>query len=66
MAALALAALGLPAHDNAWARVQLATNPFGLGVASGAPTHEGMVLWTRLFDPLHPRPAQDLPVRWEV
>ena len=66
MAALTLAALGLPAHDNAWARVRLATNPFGLGVASGAPTHEGMVLWTRLFDPLHPLPAQDLPVRWEV
>jgi phosphodiesterase/alkaline phosphatase D-like protein len=26
----------------------LAGNPFGLGVASGDPTPEGIVLWTRL------------------
>jgi alkaline phosphatase D len=66
MAALALAALGLPASDRSWAQLRLPVNPFALGVASGAPTHEGVVLWTRLYDPRQALPAQDLPVRWEV
>ena len=30
------------------------TNPFSLGVASGDPDHEGMVLWTKLA----PEPLQ--------
>jgi alkaline phosphatase D len=45
------------------------TNPFQLGVASGAPTPDGVVLWTRLL-PLNPlRYAWDedtLEVRWEL
>jgi alkaline phosphatase D len=44
-------------------------NPFTLGVASGDPTSEGIVLWTRLA----PKPADpvslgrgDIPVRWRI
>jgi alkaline phosphatase D len=46
--------------------------PFTLGVASGDPTPDGMVLWTRLAPaPLTPdglggMPAADLPVEWQV
>ncbi|HEY0640331.1 MAG TPA: alkaline phosphatase D family protein [Pseudonocardiaceae bacterium] len=46
--------------------------PFTLGVASGEPTPDGMVLWTRLAPaPLNPdgkggMPASDLPVEWQV
>ena len=38
-------------------------NPFTLGVASGYPRPEGMVLWTRLIGDLGPAP---IPVRWEI
>jgi alkaline phosphatase D len=44
--------------------------PFTLGVASGFPTSEGVVLWTRLApEPLAPdggMPSLTVPVRWEV
>jgi alkaline phosphatase D len=48
----------------------LPANPFSLGVASGYPTHEGVVLWTRLA----PRPLESdggmpqvpLDVQWEL
>lgn len=42
---------------------------FTLGVASGDPVHNGVVLWTRLApDPLAGggMPPADVPVRWEV
>ncbi|MCB0972739.1 MAG: alkaline phosphatase D family protein, partial [Acidimicrobiales bacterium] len=41
---------------------------FPLGVASGDPTAEGVVLWTRLLtpDPGDPLPAADVAVDWEV
>ncbi len=45
---------------------------FSLGIASGDPAPDGMVLWTRLArDPLAPdgrggMPSRPLPVRWEV
>ncbi|WP_331714769.1 alkaline phosphatase D family protein [Auraticoccus cholistanensis] len=45
---------------------------FGLGVASGAPRHDQMVLWTRLApEPLAEdghggMPLRPVPVRWEV
>ena len=45
------------------------TSPFSLGVASGDPTPDGVVLWTRLApDPLNGggMPARALPVSWEV
>jgi len=42
---------------------------FALGVASGDPTPDGVVLWTRLApDPVHGggMPARPVPVHWEV
>jgi alkaline phosphatase D len=43
--------------------------PYSLGVASGDPLPDGVVLWTRLApDPLNGggMPARDVPVQWEV
>ncbi len=49
---------------------RLSGYPFTLGVASGDPTAEAVVLWTRLApDALVAgggMPTQDVPVRWEV
>jgi alkaline phosphatase D len=49
---------------------QVPPAPFTLGVASGDPVPDGVVLWTRLApDPLVPgggMPAQPVPVQWEV
>jgi alkaline phosphatase D len=49
---------------------RLSGYPFTLGVASGDPTAEAVVLWTRLApDALTVgggMPTQDVPVRWEV
>jgi len=63
-AALAAAATALPR----WAWLQptpLAANPFALGVASGDPAPDGVVLWTRLLPSTgEPLPAQT--VHWEV
>jgi alkaline phosphatase D len=46
------------------------TDPFTLGVASGYPTAETVVLWTRLAPlPLAPRggmPSEVVPVKWEL
>jgi alkaline phosphatase D len=45
------------------------SSPFTLGVASGDPTPDGAVLWTRLaIDPVHGggMPAVPIDVRWEV
>jgi len=48
----------------------LAGPPFTLGVASGEPLPDGVVLWTRLApDPQAPgggMPPEPIPVRWEV
>ncbi len=44
-------------------------DPFSLGVASGDPVPDGVVLWTRLApDPLNGggMPPQPVPVKWEV
>ena len=47
-------------------------NPFSLGIASGDPLPNGIVLWTRLApDPLAAdgrggMPGESIPVRWEV
>ncbi len=60
----ALAALGvsqsLPVRAQ---QPRFVENPFKLGVASGYPRPDGMVLWTRLLANLDPVP---IPVRWEV
>lgn len=51
-------------------RVRWNADPFTLGVASGAPRPDGVVLWTRLAPvPLQQDgglPPHDLPVRWQV
>lgn len=55
-------------HDRTMA------NPFTLGVASGEPLPDGVILWTRLAaDPLHPDPARPgnmprraIEVRWQL
>src|SRR5579859_7397050 len=71
-ASLALSGVGLlasrgarPAEDFRFGK-----NPFTLGIASGYPTSDGMVLWTRLaLEPLAPDgglPPEVLPVKWEV
>ncbi len=48
---------------------QFKAYPFTLGIASGDPLPDGVVLWTRLApDPLHGGGMKDhrVPVRWEV
>ncbi len=59
--------LGLPGTN--WGKQSWASNPFSLGVASGAPTHDGIVLWTRL-DPVCVEAAglngQAVPVTWQL
>jgi alkaline phosphatase D len=66
LAAASAVALWLP--RSAWSQPRLPGNPFTLGVASGSPTHDGVVLWTRLlaegwFQSLGTQPVT---VRWEV
>ena len=40
--------IGLRAESKGNQAQKFASNPFTLGVASGDPDHEGMVLWTKL------------------
>ncbi|NJM43791.1 MAG: alkaline phosphatase [Brachymonas sp.] len=70
-AALASAAaqtLWLP--RSAWSQTRVTSDPFTLGIASGSPDSEGMVLWTRLapsgFLGAANLGAQDITLRWEV
>ncbi len=52
-----------------FAAPKLGANPFTLGVASGDPTPDGIVLWTRLApDPANPASLgkQSIPVEWRV
>ena len=52
-AAAAGAMLAVRPRHRAWAQPHFATTPFTLGVASGHPLPDGVVLWTRLApDPL--------------
>jgi alkaline phosphatase D len=64
----AMAVTLLPARELA-AAPRLSDNPFKLGVASGDPTPEGAVLWTRLAprpeDP-HALGDRNIPVSWRV
>jgi alkaline phosphatase D len=62
-AASSATALWLP--RSVWSQPRLDSNPFALGVASGSPTQDSVVLWTRLV----PEQAQVLgpaTVRWEL
>lgn len=61
----ALAALGV-SHSmpvRAQPRPRFEHDPFSLGVASGYPQPDGMVLWTRLIGDLGPAA---IPVHWEI
>ena len=64
-----LAALMPAASRSVWANPVFSGNPFTLGVASGDPLPDGIVLWTRIApDPLNGggMPMQAVPVTWEV
>jgi len=65
-----LLTLGLPIVASSPVRAQFRQNPFLLGVASGDPTADGFVLWTRLApEPLEPRggmPSVPITVTWEI
>jgi alkaline phosphatase D len=64
----AAAAVGSWLPRGAWAQRRWTFDPFGLGVASGSPASDGMVLWTRLIAPGLLERMDDAPmaVRWEV
>src|SRR5215470_677057 len=63
------AALG-PWPRRVLSQTSLKRDPFTLGVASGYPTSDSFVLWTRLApEPLAPdggMPPASMPVTWEV
>ena len=58
-----------PFAREAWVQPRFSDYPFSLGVASGDPLPDGVVLWTRLApDPLNggEMPDREIPVRWQV
>src|SRR5438034_117325 len=70
----ALAVLGVSQPLRSLAQVQprprFASDPFSVGIASGYPLPNGMVLWTRLA-PVPDAPGggmapEVVPVRWEI
>ena len=62
-----IALIGLP--GALWGGQSWGSNPFSMGIASGSPTHNGVVLWTRL-DPSAIETAgltgQTVPVTWQI
>lgn len=68
----ATAALWGVSSAPVWARPRFSAEPFALGIASGDPRPDGVVLWTRLApDPLAAdghggMPAKRVAVRWQV
>ncbi|MFC3980956.1 alkaline phosphatase D family protein [Streptosporangium jomthongense] len=69
---LLLTGAGLTPTGNRTTSRTLRRDPFTLGIASGDPSPDGVVLWTRLApDPLGPQglggmPARDVEVEWQV
>lgn len=62
-------ALSLLPGDGVFGRTRFGKNPFTLGVASGDPTPDGIVLWTRLApEPANPAALgfHPIPVGWRV
>lgn len=63
-------AVGRPWPGPSGASAQPSADPFTLGIASGEPASDSVVLWTRLApDPLAPdggMPASRIPVEWSV
>ncbi|MCX7166394.1 MAG: alkaline phosphatase D family protein [Rhodocyclales bacterium] len=67
LAVASAASLWLP--RGAWSQARFSSNPFALGVASGSPTHDSVVLWTRLLaeDRVDSGIGREaITVRWEV
>lgn len=67
----AISSTGLVLPPKAWAQTKVGSTPFSLGVASGSPTHDSVVLWTRLMPPFAQTPGslgdnRGVGVRWEV
>ena len=65
---LATLSAGLQALSHrAYSQIAVKANPFKLGVASGSPTPDGMVLWTKLVsDSLLGWGEQAIEVTWQV
>ena len=64
-----LALVGAGALTRIQARPRWSASPFSLGIASGDPSDDGVVLWTRLApDPLTGggMPPDPVEVRWEI
>ena len=55
---------------SAWSQALVKSNPFTLGIASGSPTQDGIVLWTRLapagFLGASNLGQEPITVRWEI
>lgn len=66
LAAAAAGTLWLP--RSSWSQPRFSGDPFALGVASGSPTADSVVLWTRLVAPgLFAGPGTEpVTVRWEI
>ena len=59
----------LSAESASGRRFVFTKNPFTLGIASGDPAPNGVVLWTRLaLDPLNGggMPPENVPVQWRI
>ncbi len=69
-ALLAPLLVGASSPRTLWAAPRFTRNPFSLGVASGYPVENSVVLWTRLApEPLAPNggmPPDTVPVQWEL
>ena len=53
--------------SSGWSQHRFASDPFTLGIASGSPSAESVVLWTRLMGPASKSVEHGpVPVRWEV
>src|SRR5450759_1100928 len=69
-AGLAASAVLAPvASYRTWAQPRFSAYPFTLGVASGSPRADGIVLWTRLApEPLADggMPPEGIELRWEI
>ena len=69
----ALVACGMAAtakSSRAQIRPRFSADPFSLGIASGYPSPDGFVLWTRLApvpdEPWGGLAPEAIPVRWEI
>jgi len=58
-----------PFTESVWSQPIFPDHPFTLGISSGDPLPDGVVLWTRLApDPLNGggMPSKKVPVQWQV